>query len=129
MVVPQLRGRTLDQAQATLSQAGLTVTVRGVAANVDKNVVADQMPSAGATMAAGGTVTLLVGTGSTAVPEVANQPRDTAVQNLQNNSFRVVLRERRDTRVPAGLAIGTSPAAGTVLTRGSEVELDISAGR
>jgi eukaryotic-like serine/threonine-protein kinase len=129
VIVPQLRGRTLDQAQAQLTEAGLAVTVRGVNANVDKNVVADQMPTAGATMAAGGTVTLLVGTGSTAVPDVANQPRETAAQNLQNNSFRVTVRERRDPRVPVGAAIGTNPAAGTVLPRGSEVELDVSAGR
>ena len=125
--MPQLRGRTLEQAQAALAQAGLTVTVRGVNVNVDKNVVADQMPSPGATLNPGGTVTLLVGTGSTAVPDVANQSREQAVQTLQSNSFRVVQRERRDPRVAAGAVIGTTPAAGTVLPRGSEVQLDISA--
>jgi serine/threonine-protein kinase len=129
IAVPQLRGKSLEQAQAALAQAGLTVTVRGVNANVEKNVVADQSPDAGASLAPGGTVTLSVGTGSTSVPEVAGQSRDQASRTLQSNSFRTVLRDQRDPRVPAGAAIGTKPPAGTVLPRGSEVELDISQGR
>ena len=127
--VPQLRGKTLDQAQAALSQAGLSVTVRGVNANVEKNVVADQSPDVGAGLAPGGTVTLAVGTGSTSIPQVADQPRDQAVRTLQSNSFRPVLRDQRDPRIPAGAAIGTKPAAGTPVPRGSDVELDISSGR
>jgi serine/threonine-protein kinase len=127
--VPQLRGKTLDQAQSALAAAGLTVTVRGVNANVDKNVVADQSPDVGANLAPGSTVSIQVGTGSTAIPDVLNQPRDQAVRTLQNSSFRAVLRDVRDPRVPANSAVGTKPPAGTVLPRNSDVELDISAGR
>jgi serine/threonine-protein kinase len=129
IALPQLRGKPLDQAQAMLASAGLTVTVKGVNANVDKNVVADQNPDAGATLAPGATVTLLVGTGSIAVPDVSNKPRDEAVKTLQSNSFHVVVKQKRDARVPVGIAIGTLPQAGSVQPRGSEVELDISAGR
>jgi eukaryotic-like serine/threonine-protein kinase len=125
----QLRGKTLDDARAALQAAGLTATVRGVNANVDKNVVADQSPDTGAALPPGGTVTISVGTGSTAIPDVANMPRDQALKTLQNNSFHVTVRDRRDPRVPAGAAIGTAPGAGTVLPRNSELELSISAGR
>jgi serine/threonine-protein kinase len=125
--VPQLRGKTLEQAQAALGSAGLALTVKGVNANVDKNVVADQTPDTGAPLPPGGTVTLMVGSGSTPIPDVANMPRDQAIRTLQNNSFRVSVRERRDTRVASGVAIGTVPPAGTIQPRGSEVELDISA--
>jgi serine/threonine-protein kinase len=100
-----------------------------VNANADRNVVVDQSPSAGASLQPGGTVALQVGTGSTAIPDVSNQPRDQALQALQNNSFRVTVRDRRDPRIPSGLAIGTTPPAGAVLPRGAEVELDISSGR
>jgi beta-lactam-binding protein with PASTA domain len=127
--MPQLRGKPLDQAQAALAQLGLTVTVRGVVANVDKNIVADQSPDVGATLPPGGTVSLQVGTGSTAIPEVLNLARDQAVRTLQNSSFRPLLRDLRDARVPAGSAIGTKPQAGTAVPRGSDVELDISSGR
>jgi hypothetical protein len=126
IAVPQLRGKTLEQAQAALGSAGLTVSVKGVNANVDKNVVADQTPDVGAPLAPGSTVTLLVGSGATAVPDVSNMPRDQAVRTLQTNSFRVNVRDRRDPRIPAGVAIGTVPAAGSVQPRGSEIELDVS---
>jgi eukaryotic-like serine/threonine-protein kinase len=129
VAVPQLRGRTLDQARTALAQLGLTVTVRGVNANVEKDIVADQTPDAGANVAPGTTLTLSVGTGSTAIPEVLNLPRDQAVRTLQNSSFRPVLRDVRDQRIPAGSAVGTKPAPGAVVPRGSDVELDISAGR
>ena len=127
--VPQLRGKTLDAAQVALQSDGLTVTVRGVNTNVDRNVVFDQSPDAGTLLPAGGTVMIVVGTGSTAIPDVSNMPRAQAVTLLQNNSFRVVEQSRRDPRVPAGIAIDTRPAAGTVAPRGSQVQLDISAGR
>jgi eukaryotic-like serine/threonine-protein kinase len=129
VVVPQLRGRTLEQAQAALAAVGLTVTVRGVNANVDKDIVADQSPTSGATLPPGGTVSLQVGTGATAIPDVTNLPSVQAQQLLQNNSFRVMLRERRDPKVPAGAAIGTNPDAGTILPRNAAVQLDISSGR
>jgi eukaryotic-like serine/threonine-protein kinase len=129
IVVPQLRGRTLEQAQAMLGSLGLRVTVRGVNVNVDKNVVADQMPSSGATLAPEGTVTLLVGTGQTVIPDVSNQPRDQAQQTLESNSFRVTARQVRDQRIPAGNAVGTNPPSGSVVPRGAAVQLDISSGR
>ena len=125
----QLRAKTLDDARAALQAAGLTATVRGVNANVDRNVVADQSPDVGAALPPGGTVSLSVGTGSTTIPDVANMARDQALKTLQNYSFHVTVRDRRDPRIPAGVAIGTVPAAGTVLARNSEIELSISAGR
>jgi serine/threonine-protein kinase len=129
VIVPQLRGKPLDQAQLELAKAGLTVTVRGVNANADRNVVVDQSPTAGATLQPGGTVALQVGTGSTSVPDVSGQPRDQAIQTLQISGFRVRERGQRDPRIPAGAAIGTNPPAAAVVPRNTEVELDISAGR
>jgi beta-lactam-binding protein with PASTA domain len=71
----------------------------------------------------------VVGTGSTSIPDVANMLRDQALKTLQANSFHVTVRDRRDPRIPAGEAIETVPKAGFAAPRGSEVELDISAGR
>jgi serine/threonine-protein kinase len=107
----------------------LTVIVRGVNVNVPRDVVASQSPDAGTPLSPGGTVTIMVGTGNVAVPDVANRPRDQAVKLLQDNGFRVISRDQRDQRVPAGQAIGTRPAAGSVVDRGSDVELTVSAGR
>ena len=127
--VPQLRGKTLDAAQTALRSDGLTTTVKGVNVNVDKDVVADQSPDVGTTLPPGGTVTIMVGTGSTSIPAVTNLPRDQAVTTLQNSSFHVTPRDRRDSRIPAGIAIATNPPAGTILPRGSAIVLDVSSGR
>jgi serine/threonine-protein kinase len=127
--VPQLRGKTLDDARAALQAVGLTMTVKGANVNADKNVVADQSPDAGATVQPNGSVMVTVGSGSTPIPDVAGKPREQAAKLLSDNSFRVTVRERRDNRVPAGTAIETRPAAGMVTPRGSDVELWISQGR
>jgi eukaryotic-like serine/threonine-protein kinase len=103
--------------------------VRGVNVNVDQNVVWDQSPEAGAQVPPAGIVNIQVGTGNTAIPEVAGQSREQAARLLQANSFRVQARERRDERIPVGLAAGTNPPAGTPFERGSQVELFISSGR
>jgi serine/threonine-protein kinase len=120
---------TLDQAQAALKAAGLTVTVRGVNANVNKDVVVDTDPDPGTQLPPGGTVSVVVGTGSTAVPNVSSLPRDEAVRALQNSSFHVTVRQRRDPTIAMDMAIETSPSAGTVVTRNAEITLFVSSGR
>jgi serine/threonine-protein kinase len=129
IAVPQLRAKTLDDARITLQNAGLAMTVKGVPANVDKNVVVDQSPDVGAPVPPGTTISITVGSGSTVIPEVTNLSRDQAIKTLQSNSFKVTTRDRRDPRIPQGNAIGTTPPAGTALPRNSDIELSISAGR
>jgi serine/threonine protein kinase len=126
IAVPQLRGKSLDDARAALQAAGLTVTVQGVNVNVERNVVASQSPDGGTALPPGGTVAIRVGTGNVEVPEVGGRTQQQAVRLLQDNGFRVSVRERRDPRVPSGAAIDTRPGAGAVVARGTEVELTIS---
>jgi hypothetical protein len=129
IAVPQLRGKSLDDARAALQAAGLTVTVQGVNVNIERNVVASQSPDVGTTLPPGGTVVIRVGTGNVEVPEVGGRTQQQATRLLQDNGFRVSVRERRDPRVPFGAAIDTKPAAGAVVARGAEVELTISSAR
>jgi serine/threonine-protein kinase len=129
IAVPQLRGKSLDDARAALQAVGLTVIVRGVNVNVERNVVADQSPDAGGAVPPQGTVTIMVGTGNVAVPDVAGRTQPQATRLLQDNGFRVNVRERKDQRVAQGTAIDTRPAAGAVIARGAEVDLTISSGR
>ena len=129
LTVPELRGKSLDDALVALRTAGFTTTVRGVNVNANRDVVADQSPAAGAALPFGGTVTVLVGTGQTPIPDVSNMPREQAVRTLEANSVRVTVRQRRDQRVPEGVAIETRPADGTLQPRNSEVDLVVSSGR
>src|SRR5262249_31523716 len=94
--VPQLRGKTLAQAQAALQADGFTSAGPGPNLNVDRDVVAAQSPDANAAAAPGTLVTIVVGTGATTIPDVSGMPRDQAARALQNSSFRVTVRQRRD---------------------------------
>jgi eukaryotic-like serine/threonine-protein kinase len=129
VTVPNLRGRTLPEAISAANAAGLTVTVRGVNVNGEPNVVVDQSLAAGTPVAAGTTVSLSVPTGNVPVPNVVGQPTDQAVRALAEQGFRIgATRTRRDPRAPAGITIDTQPAPGTIVPRGTAVELVISAG-
>jgi serine/threonine-protein kinase len=127
--VPNLRGRTLPEAISAANAAGLTVTVRGVNVNGEPNRVIDQSLAAGSSVAPGTTINLSVPTGNVAVPNVAGQPADQAARTLADQGFRLgTTRSRREARVPAGIAVATQPAAGTIVPRGTAVELVISSG-
>jgi len=126
IAVPDLRGKSLEEARAALQAAGLTVTVRGVNVNIPRDVVAQQSPAAGVSVPPGGTVNISVGTGNVTVPEVAGRTQLQATRLLQDDGFRVNARERRDPRVPVGNAIETRPPAGTDIPRNSEVDLFVS---
>jgi eukaryotic-like serine/threonine-protein kinase len=126
VTVPQLQGRPLRDAQAALEAAGLRVTVRGDNVNVDQNVVFDQAPASGVAVAPASIVSIVVGTGNTAIPDVAGRNREQATRLLQDNSFRVQVRELRDNRFPDGVAVQTNPPAGTPWERRAQVELFIN---
>jgi serine/threonine-protein kinase len=127
--VPNLRGRALPDAISAANAAGLTVTVRGVNQNGEPNVVLDQSLAPGSSAAPGATVNLSVPTGNVAIPNVAGQSADQAARALTDQGFRLgATRSRRDPRLPAGAAAETQPAAGTIVPRGSAVDLVISAG-
>jgi serine/threonine-protein kinase len=127
--VPNLRGRSLPEAISAANAAGLTVTVRGVNQFGEPNIVLDQSLAAGSAVAPGTTISLSVPTGNVAVPNVAGQSADQAARALGEQGFRVgATRSRREPRVPAGVVVETQPAAGTIVPRGTPVELVLSAG-
>jgi serine/threonine-protein kinase len=129
IAVPNLRGRTLPEAISAANAAGLTVTVRGVNVNGEPNVVVDQSVAPGAAVAPGTTINLSVPTGNVPVPNVIGQPADQAARALGEQGFRIAAtRSRRDPRVPAGVTVETQPAGGTIVPRGTAVELIVSAG-
>ncbi|MFG6504459.1 transglycosylase domain-containing protein [Microbacterium sp. P05] len=127
--VPNVVGQTIDQAQATLSDAGFEVQVGDpVDSNQPTNVVAAQNPSGRAP--AGGTITISPSNGEgVAVPAVSGNPGQ-AAQQLQSAGFTNIAigtcAEAGD--APAeGAVTGTNPGTGTVVNRGTQIALDIRA--
>ncbi|HVW45397.1 MAG TPA: Stk1 family PASTA domain-containing Ser/Thr kinase [Amycolatopsis sp.] len=69
------------------------------------------------------------GAQSVAVPQVAGMDQVTADQTLRQQGFTAKFVKQRHNTVAAGLAIGTTPAAGASAKRGSEITVALSSGR
>ncbi|MEU9030119.1 Stk1 family PASTA domain-containing Ser/Thr kinase [Streptomyces sp. NPDC048383] len=91
--VPNVTGRTLDQAREALEGLGLTVRTAGEQVNSPSapGTVANQSALAGAQAAAGDTVTLTLSKGprQVQVPDVTGKDLDTARRTLEGLGFQV----------------------------------------
>jgi serine/threonine-protein kinase len=90
--VPDVRGKTLDDARTTLAAAKLTITVREEFSDtVEKGLVIDQTPAAAASVPRGTTVTLRVSKGPevVTVPDVRGESISSATAKLQALGLKV----------------------------------------
>ena len=123
VTLPNVVGETATQAQATLQALGVTVRRCSSPARTSRcgNVLA-MSPPAGTKTTQGATVTLTVGKApQVAVPALAGQDQVTASNTLQSRASRPQIVPQMSATVPAGKVIGTNPAAGTMLDKGSPV--------
>ncbi len=127
--VPDVVNLTQAAATTVINDAGLVVgTVASAAsATVAAGSVISQDPPAGASVASGSTVSLVVSTGVT-VPDVEGQTQAAATAALTSAGFLVTTSTQASTNVPSGLVISQTPAGGTSASGGSTVALVISSG-
>ncbi|MCU1361141.1 MAG: putative serine/threonine protein kinase [Ilumatobacteraceae bacterium] len=137
--LPELKGLTVDQATAALTQLGLVIE-QGDPVN-DDTIPAGQIVSwsvpeqaglvAGGTVVPGTTVRVIVSTGPAprVMPDVTNLAVSDATAQLEALSFTVVQApdEFSDT-VPIGGVVRQDPATGTTLPIGSSVTIVASKG-
>jgi serine/threonine-protein kinase len=126
--VPDVVGRSADDATARLREAGFEVEERQVAnADVPAGDVIRTDPAAGETAARGSTVTIFVSTGSpqVEVPDVRGDTEEAATATLEAAGFSVGTLEAPSTPGNAGRVIGQDPAPGTMVDPGSRVVLTI----
>jgi eukaryotic-like serine/threonine-protein kinase len=121
---------TADAAVAQLESKGLDAEIDPVASNAPRDSVIEQDPLAGERVDKGDTVTLNVSAGPAIlpIPDVGGLPEDAATKRLQDAGFEVRPEFRFSDRLPRGRAIGTEPAAGTEIARGTTVKLLVSRG-
>ncbi|MGP3534744.1 transglycosylase domain-containing protein [Microbacterium sp. RD1] len=126
--VPNVVGQTIEQATATLENAGWEVIV-GPPVDSDQatDIVAAQSPAGSAP---GGTpVTISPSNGQAApIPDVAGMPQNAARSTLLSAGFTNLL-EACTPGGPEGpaTATGTSPAAGSVVSRAAGITVSYSA--
>jgi serine/threonine-protein kinase len=128
--VPKVVGKSASRATAILEKDGFEVKTHGVRSSKVPGTVVTQDPRAGQEADDGSTVDLGVssGPGQQLVPSVENLPAKQAVQALNQAGFSVTQDPQPSLTVPKGIAIKTSPRAGKLVPRGSDVRLLVSSG-
>jgi beta-lactam-binding protein with PASTA domain len=120
--VPEVRRMTQDAAVAALRSTGL---VAGSVTDEDSlapaGTIIRSIPVAGTTVARGSAVDLVRSTGPVAVPDVVRKTRTEAEKDLEDAGL--AARSPADVD-PDAIVVGTTPTAGTLVLRGSHVDLE-----
>ncbi|SEP51920.1 Stk1 family PASTA domain-containing Ser/Thr kinase [Amycolatopsis saalfeldensis] len=129
--VPDLKGKSADDAKTALQQANLTLGNTNTAPVTDPNDVDKvilQTPTANSTAPIGTAVSITIGTqqAQKAVPNVVGQTFDSAKSALQNAGFKVV-RQDQDSTAPKDQVVNQQPNGGN-LPPGGTVTLMVSKG-
>jgi serine/threonine-protein kinase len=122
--LPNVIGRSFDDAAAALREAGFTPVRRDVEASEPEGTVIGMSPGAGTLAPPGTRVTLNVssGTTTTAVPDVVGEEEASARATLQNEGWRVLIRDTPTTNPDEdGLVVTQTPAPGEQAEPGAQV--------
>lgn len=128
--VPDMRGRSRDDAVAALATAGLKADVHEVSSNQPPNTVTAQHPKPGEIVEEGATVRVNVSAGgppTTAVPDVRGHTRDVAVAALTAAKLDPDVREVNSNE-PQNTVVAQDPGPGKVVNEGTMVHIDVSSG-
>ncbi len=131
--VPDLRGSTLAQAEATITADGLAVgTVeQAFSDTVEAGIVTDQSPGPGVEAEKGSKVDLIVSKGVELleVPDLRKMTESEASKKAKGAGFGLDVPQRKPSgTVPKGEVISQSPSPGAQAARGSLIALVVSDG-
>ena len=129
VTVPDVRGKQLTDAVATLTRAGLVANSVGVPSDKPSGTVTAQDPGAGTSVVEGASVRINYSTGpkQVAVPPVVGLDYSTALQQLQAAGF-AVGRTDVESDQPAGIVVSQVPSGSSTAAKGSTVNLSVSNG-
>ncbi|HEX7254330.1 MAG TPA: Stk1 family PASTA domain-containing Ser/Thr kinase [Gaiellaceae bacterium] len=122
--LPNVVGRSFDDAAATLREAGFAPVRRDVEASEPAGTVVGMSPGAGTLAPPGTRVTLNVSSGrtTTAVPDVVGDEEANARATLENEGWAVLVRDTPTTNPDEeGVVITQTPAPGGQAEPGSQV--------
>jgi serine/threonine-protein kinase len=129
VTVPDVRGKSRDDAVGTLTESGLKPNVFEVFSSEDVNTVIAQSPDAGERVTKGSSVRINVSKGAqpVGVPSVIGLPYESAAGQLQGAGFSVARRNVASNQ-PKDVVIDQQPKGGSAASRGSPVTLFVSKG-
>jgi serine/threonine-protein kinase len=131
--VPDVVGRTADEAGSILRRAGLDARVVEVPSDEPRGTVVAQSPAAGSEIARGERVRINVSNGEggaeaedVAVPDVVGLPEAEAVGQLEDAGFTVRIRREEVTDpLEDGVVLEQDPEANATARRDSEVAITV----
>ena len=133
--VPNVVGKTLEEAKATLTAAGFVVDEdEEYSEEIEENYIISQTPNGNTTAAKGSTVTIVVSKGEEVkvakVPDLKKKTVTSAESALSEVNLKLgnVSQEYSET-VAEGKVIRQSIEAGTEVKEGTEVDITISKGK
>jgi len=130
VAVPPVIGQSLDDARATIEAAGLAVgNVERRASDQPQDVVLETNPAAGAQVAPGSAVNLIISSGqaqTVPVPDVTGQPQGSAEATLRQQGFNPVVQPEETCDEPAGQVFAQNPEAGSQQTPGANVVIRVA---
>jgi serine/threonine-protein kinase len=125
--VPDVTGKSLDEAKRILRDKGFTAgaVTRASSPTVPKDDVIRTDPKAGEKQSPDEPVGIVLSNG-VAMPDLVGQRADAAENQLKSMGLNVKIDERRDPAKPPGTVLGQNPPAGTAVSRGDEVTLQVN---
>lgn len=133
VTVPDLSGKTVDEATTALDKLGLKLATdkEVTSSEYSKGEIVSQDPEADMVVKAGNTVTVNIskGTQKGTVPNVVGKTEADAVYLLGSYGYDEGLVTQEDSELPAGTVIKQDPAAGTNASEGTNVSLVLSLGK
>ena len=129
--VPDLVGKTLEDATKLLAQAGLSEEHRYMPNDTrDKGLIFDQTPEEGETIRKGNSVVLIISSGPAPfeMPNVVDQPANDAAILLNGKGMTVNFNWEANAEHAKGSVIRQSPEAGDTVSKEDTVTLYISGG-
>jgi serine/threonine-protein kinase len=127
-IVPDVVGLQRDEATAALRDAGFEVNVVEVPSDAEQGTVLEQNPVGGTEAAKGSTVRINVSSGpqTIEVPDVTDEDRQAAIDELETAGFQVQVSEE-DTTDPTkdDVVLDQSPQPGQQAEEGSTVTITV----
>ena len=125
VTVPDLAGKTTDEARAELEGLGLVMKVGGTEDSLERDAgqVTRSDPEASATANQGDTVTIWTATGNVAVPNVEGQSEKDAKKTLEAAGLTAEVTDAEDPTMDPGTVKSQNPPAGSSAAKGSAVQI------
>ncbi len=129
VIVPDLRGRTLETGRAILAKARLSLGEVDQALDpTPQGLIFDQSSPPGARVEAGTRVNIRVSTGGIYVPDVTGRTQDLATKAVSESRLRLGDVRNTESAEPAGYVIGQNPPGGTLVGLDTAISLVVSTG-